>query len=193
MMLAMAKTRGRFRLHNVTFISTACYNGGWPVRLSMDISAVTAADEGNKSLSWPSSPNSLHLHGGVFTTTMCAFLGDQNGHDTTMPTYNHMCTDLLDILARRVTRLNAWHSFSFCAENDEYEKAWSIRSGGPLATFRERWAALPEHHRRSQQTRCWTRLLTRRRRQGIQPILQSLTQAHEAQEGKGSEPFLAVR
>ena len=154
----------------VTLLSTACFGGGWLVKnmlqdSPLNVTALSAADEGTTSNSWQLSGSLSRACGSVFATTViekltgtsCPFLENPDDDDSTsetrplqptdpdsrqVETYNAYCQSILDVCKDKVHRLWQKQTFTFKAQDDTWGYSWTARTSIPLAYFEKRWKAL---------------------------------------------------
>ncbi|KAK4218539.1 hypothetical protein QBC37DRAFT_188680 [Rhypophila decipiens] len=105
---------------DITLITNACYFGGWTISAGMHASTITAANRKTKSIAWPKEHEMTN--GSIFTTAMISFLRDNEDVATDMASYNRMCSDILELMKRRVTRLWNKHKFTFSVEQDHWDR-----------------------------------------------------------------------
>lgn len=133
----------------------------------LDTTGLTAASKKDTSMSWSVSDSIGRACGSVFAATVIRALEvasspllpdeeQDRGDDGDMPlqpppeeatpaqtqTYNAFCSSVNEICQTRVSRLFDRFSFTFSAQNNEWDHSWIGRSGIPLVDFKARWDRL---------------------------------------------------
>lgn len=152
----------------VTMLTTACFSGGWlvsvPGGIYLNVTAMTAADHKSLSSSWIQSPSIGRHSGSPWASTVIDTLLSTSGpflaqpdteEDSTslqpdnpteqqMETYNSFCRTVLTTCMKRITRSSNKETFTFSAQDDNWNWPWGQRTGIPFDQqhLRARWDAL---------------------------------------------------
>ncbi|MDI1493009.1 MAG: hypothetical protein OHK93_004793 [Ramalina farinacea] len=140
----------------VTFLSTACFSGGWACAPSINRATVTAAGDKNRSRSWAGPIG--RACGSTFTIAVMERMTRAANSsrsvltpsDDECPTpiegedeaYEELEECVFESLLENVERQGFLHALTFSAKNDAWEMQWSHRTGIPLAHFKSRWDEL---------------------------------------------------
>jgi hypothetical protein len=143
-------------------LTTACYGGGWAINPNLNITSSTAQHKSTQSLAWPvSGTRNARACGSPFASAVAKSLLsltiDGSGRDDYenfdyIPTYSgfiKVVRDKLQQLDQRSITVDpvigssvSVHQSMFSAQGDEWEMAYSTRTGFPLRVFRSRWLQL---------------------------------------------------
>ena len=137
---------------SLTLLTTACFSGRWLIQLGLNVSGLSAADEGNPSWSWNASLGQS-FHGSVWATAVMESLIKMEDPKATQlqpgstsidiahldeNTRSSTFAKLAEVIATTLkTEVNAheMHQISFAAKDDEWENELRVRSGIPLGRF----------------------------------------------------------
>ena len=136
----------------VTLLSTSCYSGGWSITPDLNITTLTAAGPMTKSESWGGSASLGRKCGSIFASavqqTLCSesspLLQDnparipRNLQPAQMESYAELTRVIHAVLFKRVDRYAYLHGIKFSAQEDDWEMAWSKRTGIPLSNFQQK-------------------------------------------------------
>ncbi|OBT74065.1 hypothetical protein VF21_07811 [Pseudogymnoascus sp. 05NY08] len=142
-------------------LTTACYSGGWSINPNLNITTMTAQADWSQSLAWPMS-GTIHQRtcGSPFATAIADMLMrlTVRGYHTDdlddfqkSPSYAGFISLIRDSMQKKDPRnysISAEgdgysiHQPMFSAQDDEWEMAYSTRTGLPLNEFYERWSLL---------------------------------------------------
>ena len=142
---------------NITFLSTACFSGGWACAPSINKATITAAGDKNRSRSWAGPIG--RACGSMYTTAVIEKMTKAENSsrsvltpsDDECPTpiegedeaYEEFEECVFESLLENVDRRGFSHDLTFSAQNDAWEMHWSDRTGIPLADFKSRWDKFP--------------------------------------------------
>ena len=156
----------------VTFITTACYSGGWVVNPDFRDTVIAAAAEKRVSIAWTQSDSLGRTCGSIFvsslidtltsTTTPLIEQTKESGSGEAGATQrkqisselqpdspNDLQTSTYNTFCHTIwdsckslTRLHPHHSFSFSAKYDQWDHSWSGLTGIPVGYYKERWEKL---------------------------------------------------
>ncbi|OBT60536.1 hypothetical protein VE03_10055 [Pseudogymnoascus sp. 23342-1-I1] len=144
-------------------LTTSCYSGGWAINPDLKVTAITAQAEWLQSLAWSVS-GTIHQRscGSPFATaiadmllrlTIKGYQTDDLDDFSSGPTYAGFIMLIRSLVQKvdpkKVSTSADGASYSvhqpmFSAQDDEWEMAYSSRTGIPLNKFHERWRLLKE-------------------------------------------------
>ncbi|KAI9741433.1 MAG: hypothetical protein M1818_004239 [Claussenomyces sp. TS43310] len=143
-------------------VTTACFSGGWAINPNLNITSLTAQPAWNESLAWPisgafntrscGSPFASAIADTLLRLTIDGFGVEEEEYFDRTPTY----AGLIDVVRDTVQSLDprsqtidtetestySVHQPMFSAQDDEWEMAYSTRTGFPLNVFQARWLKL---------------------------------------------------
>ncbi|KFY82083.1 hypothetical protein V500_10833 [Pseudogymnoascus sp. VKM F-4518 (FW-2643)] len=142
-------------------LTTACYSGGWSINANLKFTTMTAQADWTESLAWPVS-GTIHQRscGSPFATAIADMLlrltirgyhTDDLDDFQKAPSYAGFISLIRDSIQKKDPRNYSTtadgdgysvHQPMFSAQDDEWEMAYSDRTGFPLNKFHERWRLL---------------------------------------------------
>ncbi|XPT04298.1 hypothetical protein M3J09_013378 [Ascochyta lentis] len=135
----------------ITYVSTACYSGGWTVMTDINLTIFAAAGPDRESLSWLASPSCGRYSGAVMCTALRLAWEEESkaaetinetvsvpGQERTLAEFTGEIYDSL----YRIDKEAHKHDIRFSAQDDDWETAWTQRSGFSLASFHQKWDSL---------------------------------------------------
>jgi len=145
----------------VTLLTTHSFSGGWTCYPAVIMTAITAADVLQETISWRRSGLSGRYCGSIFTTIVIEKLtryGDENRrlrdssaiedeeqepNDEQTEAYSAFSKSVYQSLLEDVDRRGYEHVISFgSGDDDAWKMCWGERTGIPLAHFEQRWNRL---------------------------------------------------
>ena len=166
--LTYAKLRGCIATRTRTaIVTTACYSGSWVVDPDVHCTAMEAASAGAGSISWEATRSMARACGSVFASALIKSLSicsddpstvTESAEEQTWGQANNPCppsateaqTAAFNEFCRAVNSLCgslvvSEHAFSFAAQGNARDMAWTDRIGIPYRHFEERWNSLKTH------------------------------------------------
>ena len=148
----------------VCLITTSCYGGGWAINPNLNITSMHAQPWWVESLAWPMSGTGNNRYCGspfvsgiadtLLRLTLKGIGTEEMEEFRQLPTYAGFITTVRDAVRKLDSRQLGtigtrgrddyeWvHNPTFSAQDDEWEMAYTTRTGLPLNVFRERWLQL---------------------------------------------------
>jgi len=157
--LGLATQSSKSNKLQVTFVSTACYSGGWLARANLGFNITGQASSDASSLSWRRSASSGQLPGSIVSSALAQTLVlkagterplDPDDENFELPqgaseTYAALTHAVHNVLLSRVDRYAALYgAVSFSAQDDLWEMTWGKRTGISLWGFKANWDKLED-------------------------------------------------
>jgi hypothetical protein len=161
---------------DISLLTTSCFSGGWVITPSLspltatglpkkplNITAMSATDQTNVTLSWAQSASCGRAAGGIFATAVLNALLVTEGRTPgnpgmftalnsmventddgepidDSPTYGQLAQSIFD--AMNALQPNLPNRVTFSAQDDKWDSEWRRRSGFPLVRYKELWEQL---------------------------------------------------
>ena len=142
-------------------LTTACYSGGWCINPNLNITTMAAQADWTQYLPWPVS-GTIHQRscGSPFATAIADMLlrltvrgyhTDDLDDFQKVPSYAGFISLIRDTVQKKDPRNHSTtadgdgysiHQPMFSAQDEEWEMAYSDRTGLPLNKFHERWSLI---------------------------------------------------